>query len=73
MAGQIQLPIFVDSNEFEEARTLISHFGPEAGIEAANRAENSQAEGNRLHYCKWRQVERMCVLLSIDVALGTIH
>ncbi len=71
--GPVQLPIFVDSSEYDEARSLISAFGPEAGIEAANRADQSQAEGNRLHYCKWRQVERMCVLLSIDVALGTIH
>lgn len=71
--GQIQLPVFVNGSEFAEAEALINSFGVQAGLEAANRADESRAEGNRLNYCKWRQVERMCVLMSIDVPLGTIH
>lgn len=69
----MQLPVFIDSTNFSDAEQLISNFGDEAGLEAANRADKSRALGNHLHYCKWRQVERLCVLLSIDQTLGTVH
>ena len=69
----LQLPVFIDSTSYSDAEQLIANFGEEAGLEAANRADKSRAVGNHLHYCKWRQVERLCVLLSIDQALGTVH
>ncbi|MEO0439601.1 MAG: hypothetical protein AAF067_01875 [Pseudomonadota bacterium] len=69
----MQLPVFIDSTNFSDAQQLITNFGDEAGLEAANRADKSRALGNHLHYCKWRQVERLCVLLSIDQTLGTVH
>ncbi|MEL6875234.1 MAG: hypothetical protein AAGM33_07115, partial [Pseudomonadota bacterium] len=69
----LQLPVFIDSTNFSDAEQLITNFGDEAGLEAANRADKSRALGNHLHYCKWRQVERLCVLLSIDQTLGTVH
>lgn len=69
----MQLPIFIDSASYTDAEALIINFGAEAGLEAANRADKSRAMGNHIHYCKWRQVERLCVLLSIDQAIGTVH
>lgn len=69
----MQLPVFIDSTSYSEAEQLIINFGEEAGLEAANRADKSRALGNHLHYCKWRQIERLCVLLSIDQTLGTVH
>lgn len=69
----MQLPVFIDSTNFSDAEQLITNFGDEAGLEAANRADKSRAVGNHLHYCKWRQVERLCVLLSIDQSIGTVH
>ncbi|GAA0485007.1 MAG: hypothetical protein ABJP02_02725 [Parasphingorhabdus sp.] len=69
----MQLPVFIDSTNFSDAEQLITNFGEEAGLEAANRADKSRAVGNHLHYCKWRQVERLCVLLSIDQSIGTVH
>lgn len=69
----MQLPVFIDSTNFSDAEHLITNFGEEAGLEAANRADKSRAVGNHIHYCKWRQVERLCVLLSIDQAIGTVH
>jgi hypothetical protein len=69
----LQLPVFIDSTNFSDAEQLITNFGEEAGLEAANRADKSRAVGNHLHYCKWRQVERLCVLLSIDQSIGTVH
>lgn len=69
----MQLPVFIDSTHYNDAELLISNYGEEAGLEAANRADKSRSVGNHLHYCKWRQVERLCVLLSIDQSIGTIH
>jgi hypothetical protein len=69
----LQLPVFIDSSNYTDAEQLLSSFGEEAGLEAANRADKSRAAGNHIHYCKWRQVERLCVLLSIDATIGTVH
>ena len=69
----MQLPIFIDSTHYSDAELLISNYGEEAGLEAANRADKSRSLGNHLHYCKWRQVERLCIILSIDQSIGTIH
>ena len=69
----MQLPVFIDSTNYSDAETLMTNYGEEAGLEAANRADKSRAVGNHLHYCKWRQVERLCVLLSIDQTIGTVH
>lgn len=69
----MQLPVFIDSTDYSAAELLITNYGAEAGLEAANRANKSRSLGNHLHYCKWRQVERLCVLLSIDQTIGTVH
>lgn len=69
----MQLPVFIDSTHYNDAELLISSYGDEAGLEAANRADKSRSLGNHLHYCKWRQVERLCILLSIDQSIGTVH
>ncbi len=69
----MQLPVFIDSTHYSDAELLISNYGEEAGLEAANRADKSRSLGNHIHYCKWRQVERLCVLLSIDQTIGTVH
>lgn len=69
----MHLPILPDRKSYEDARTLIELFGDEAGVEAANRADASRDVGNHIHFCHWRQIERMIVLLSVDRAFGTIH
>ncbi len=69
----MQLPVFIDSTHYSDAELLISNYGEEAGLEAANRADKSRSLGNHIHYCKWRQVERLCVLLSLDQTIGTVH
>ncbi|MEJ6594604.1 hypothetical protein [Parasphingorhabdus sp.] len=69
----MQLPVFIDSTHYSDAELLITNYGEEAGLEAANRADKSRSLGNQLHYCKWRQVERLCIFLSIDQSIGTVH
>jgi hypothetical protein len=56
-----------------EASELIDRFGDEAALEAAARAERSRDAGNVLHFCHWRQIERMIETLSSDEVRGTVH
>ena len=67
------LPLYVDPRDVVEAEALIDQFGKTAGLEAADRAEASRNVGNHLHYCRWRQIERLIIMLSIETTLGTIH
>ena len=56
-----------------EATELIDRFGDEARLEAAARAERSRDAGNVLHFCHWRQIERVIETLSSDEVRGTVH
>jgi hypothetical protein len=67
------LPLYVESRDVTEAQKLMVHFGAEAGLEAAERAENSRNLGNHLGYCRWRQIERLVIMLSLETSIGTIH
>jgi hypothetical protein len=67
------LPLYVEQRDVVEAEALIDRFGKAAGLEAAERAEASRNIGNHLRYCRWRQIERLIILLSVDTTLGTIH
>jgi hypothetical protein len=64
---------YLDRREVAEANALIRDFGEEAGCEAAARADRSRDLGNHIHFCRWRQIERLVVLMSIPRAVGTIH
>jgi hypothetical protein len=67
------LPLYVEQRDVIEAETLITNFGKAAGIEAAERAEASRNIGNHLQFCRWRQIERLVIMLSIETTLGTVH
>lgn len=69
----MHLPILVDRQSFDDAAALIETFGEQACIEAALRADQSRERGNHIHFCHWRQIERMVVLLQVDQAMGTVH
>lgn len=67
------LPLYVRPGDVGEAEALITRFGREAILEASERAEASRAIGNHLHYCRWRQIERLVLLLSLEASPGTVH
>ncbi len=69
----MQVPYLASRKSFDDAAELISSFGDNAGYEAAARADRSRDLGNHIHFCHWRQIERLIVLLSIDQSIGTIH
>ena len=62
-----------DRSSVETAQDLIATFGEEAGVEAASRADKSRGIGNHVHFCRWRQIERLIVLMSVGRAVGTVH
>jgi len=68
---QIYLP---DAAAAADAAELIARFGDHAALEAAARANRSRGLGNVIHFCRWRQIERMILLLtSPDLADATVH
>lgn len=67
------LPYVSNRKSFEDAQTLIDLHGDNAGFEAAARADRSRDLGNHIHFCHWRQIERLIILLSIDEVVGTVH
>ncbi len=66
-------PAVSDRATAEIATYLVALYGEDAGAEAAARADVSRDRGNVQHFCRWRQVERLCVALSVRQASGTIH
>jgi hypothetical protein len=69
----MQLPYLVDRKSYDDAAELMTRFGDNAGYEAAARADRSLHQGNHIHFCHWRQIERLIVLLAYEQPLGTIH
>lgn len=69
----MHLPLFVEPRDVSEAQLLMAHYGDSAGLEASERAEASRNIGNHLAYCRWRQIERLVIMLSLQSSIGTIH
>ena len=71
MQHHVHLP---DATAAAEAAELIARFGDHAAFEAAARANHSRGLGNVVHFCRWRQIERMINLLSTaDTGDATLH
>ncbi len=70
MDKTIYLP---DRAAVADADELIRTFGDDAGVEAATRANRSRDLGNHIHFCRWRSIERLILLLGADEATGTLH
>lgn len=66
-------PYLADTRPHLDAAELLAVFGAEAATEAAARAARSRTLGNHLHFCRWRQVERLIAVLDVERAAGTIH
>ncbi len=67
------MPYLSDRSSVQCATTLISEHGAAAGLEAAARADKSRTIGNVRQYCRWRQIERLILVLSGDHAISTVH
>ena len=67
------MPYVADRAMLTQATDLIARFGGDAVVEAAVRADRSRDLGNVVHFCRWRQVERLIALLTADEIVGTVH
>lgn len=56
-----------------DADRLLERFGETAMAEARRRAGISRNLGNHVHFCRWRQVERLVAVLASERAPGTVH
>ncbi len=63
----------VDADQVTEAASLLADFGEHAALEAAIRAGRMRDIGNHVHFCRWRQTERLIELLEREEATGTVH
>ncbi|MGE4323826.1 MAG: hypothetical protein AB7E60_12470 [Sphingobium sp.] len=69
----MQIPYLSNRRSVDDASALIALFGDDAGYEAAARADRSLDLGNHIHFCHWRQIERLIVYLSSQGPIGTIQ
>jgi hypothetical protein len=71
----LETPVYLsDASAAADAADLIARFGAFAASEAAARADRSRDLGNVVHFCRWREIERMIALLSsLDRADATVH
>jgi hypothetical protein len=67
------LPYLANRAQVHEAAELVAQYGDDAGFQAAARADKSRNIGNHIHFCRWRQIERLIVLLAADSVTDTIH
>lgn len=73
-SGFLYLAFYVaDKAQVEEATQLIEMHGLKAGLEAAAQADKCRDRGNHLGFCRWRQIERLILLLSSRNAIGALH
>lgn len=73
MAAMDMLPYLTDAGEVALASNLMRDHGDSAADEAAAMANRSRDLGNLVHFCRWRQVERLIHLLGDDRVAGTVH
>jgi len=64
---------FAGREALADASELIDRFGDYALSEAAQRAHRSRALGNVVHFCRWRDAERMIATLSARESTGALH
>ena len=62
-----------DRSAAADAADLLARFGDYAASEAAARADRSRELGTVIHFCRWRQIERLILLLEDGGRAQTIH
>ena len=68
-----ELFYIANRSSIAQAEDLLAQFGMLAIDEAAARSRHYRELGNAIRFCEWRQIERFLMLLSQDVAVGTVH
>lgn len=66
-------PYLTARADVADAADLFARLGEAAPAEAATRAARARDIGNHIHFCRWRQIERLLLLFVADEAVGTVH
>lgn len=66
-------PYLSDPSEVAAALALIERHGDDAGFAASAEADHYRDIGNHVKFCRWRQIERLIVLMSAGASAGTVH
>jgi hypothetical protein len=70
----LQNPFVADRASALDAARLMTELGDEAAAAvAAGHAEVSRDRGNVVHFCRWRQIERLIVAMADPQAEQTRH
>jgi hypothetical protein len=70
----VQNPFVADRASALDAARLIAELGDEAAAAvAAGHAEVSRDRGNVVHFCRWRQIERLIVAMADPHTEQTRH
>lgn len=70
MHSHVHIP---DTAAAHDAADLIDRFGEFAADEAAARASRSRDLGNVIHYCRWRQIQRLIEMMHTGGSESTVH
>ena len=62
-----------DRDAVADATELVAEFGAMAAAEASARANSSRDKGNVIHFCRWRQIERLLEWMEDAEASETLH
>jgi hypothetical protein len=68
-----QTPFIADRAAALDAARLIDDHGGDAGARAAARAALSRDRGNVVHFCRWRQIERLIAVMTDANSEQTRH
>lgn len=71
--GAAMLLYLSDASSVSDAADLIDRHGTDAEFEAAALADGFRNKGNHINFCRWRQIERLIVLLGCEESIGSIH
>lgn len=69
----IAAPYLAATHPDRDAADLLARFGQEAGGVARARAAESRRLGNHIHFCRWREVERLIEALGENPGGQTVH
>ena len=69
----IVLPYLSDRADVVAATQLLADHGGAAAVEAAMRAHDGLTRGNVRDFCRWKQIERLVLVLVRQEAVGTVH
>ncbi len=69
----IQHPFVADRASALDAARLLAELGEDAAAAAAARADVSRNRGNIIHFCRWRQIERLIGVMNDADSEQTRH